>query len=72
MPILPRRSVLLLMVASLLILLAIVTEVVSLRWSDPKAFVLLVTVGSAALVTELLVYTRWLMANRRTSEGVAR
>jgi len=59
-----RSSALPVRLASTLVLIALVVELVTLFWSHPLSFIVFATLGGAALFAGLVIYLLWLVFGR--------
>lgn len=59
-----KSPALLLRLASVLVLVALVVELVSLFWSHPLSFIVFAMVGGAALGVGIILYLYWLIVGR--------
>ncbi len=53
-----------LQISGILILMGLVTELISLRWAHPTAFLLFVIIGGVFLISGILFYLYSLIAQR--------
>ncbi len=63
-----RSTALPIRVASTLVLIALVIELVTLFWSHPLSFIVFATAGGAALVSGLVIYLLWLVFGRAPAD----